>query len=146
MCKWRISPDRCQWKDCVKMYLKYGIFFATASRLAQGPTQPPIQWVQGFLSPWVRRPGREVDNSPPSSAEVKYPSSCTSSPPYVFMAWCLFKHRLHNANVNCMTDYKNCVFTHPYETVLNYGNIKIIFKTFQVIEVYTTDKFGEKRN
>jgi hypothetical protein len=34
-------------------------------------TQPPIQWVPGALSPGVKRPGREVDHSPPASAEVK---------------------------------------------------------------------------
>jgi hypothetical protein len=49
-----------------------GIFlFTTASRTALGPTQPPIQWVRGVLSLGVKRPGREADNSPPSSVEVK---------------------------------------------------------------------------
>jgi hypothetical protein len=45
--------------------------FTTASRTALGPTQPPIQWVPGTLSLGVKRPGREADHSPPSSAEVK---------------------------------------------------------------------------
>jgi len=36
-----------------------------------GPTQPPIQWVPGALSPRIKRPGREANYSPPSSAEVK---------------------------------------------------------------------------
>jgi hypothetical protein len=45
--------------------------FTTASRLALGPTQPPIQWIRGALSLGVRRPGREADHSTPSSAEVK---------------------------------------------------------------------------
>jgi hypothetical protein len=49
-----------------------GIFlFATASRTALGPTQPPIQWVPGALSLGVKRPGHEVDHSPPSSVGVK---------------------------------------------------------------------------
>jgi hypothetical protein len=49
-----------------------GIFlFVTASRTALGPTQPPIQWVPGALSLVLKRPGREADHSPPSSAEVK---------------------------------------------------------------------------
>jgi hypothetical protein len=49
-----------------------GIFlFTTASRMFLGPTQPPIQWVPGALSLVVKRPGREADHSPPSSAEVK---------------------------------------------------------------------------
>jgi hypothetical protein len=70
-----------------------GIFlFTTASRTALGPTQPPIQWVPGFLSLGVKRPGREADHSPPSSADVKNAWSYTSTPQYVFMAWCLVKH------------------------------------------------------
>jgi hypothetical protein len=48
-----------------------GIFlFTTASRTALGPTQPPIQWVPESLSLGVKRPEREADHSPPSSAEV----------------------------------------------------------------------------
>jgi len=45
--------------------------FATASRPTLGPTQPPIQWVPGFLTPGLKRSGREADNLPPCSAEVK---------------------------------------------------------------------------
>jgi hypothetical protein len=45
------------------------------------------------LSPGVKRPRREADHSPPSSAEVKNAWSYTSTPPYVFMAWYLLKHR-----------------------------------------------------
>jgi hypothetical protein len=49
-----------------------GIFlFTTASRTALGPTQPPLQWLPGALCLGVKRPGRETDHSPPSSAEVK---------------------------------------------------------------------------
>jgi hypothetical protein len=40
------------------------------------------------------RPGREADRSPPSSTEVRNAWSYTSTPRYVFMAWCLVK--LHN--------------------------------------------------
>jgi hypothetical protein len=46
------------------------------------------------LSLGVKRSGREADHSPPSSAEVK--NVCRAIPPlpqYVFMAWCLVKHR-----------------------------------------------------
>jgi len=38
---------------------------------ALGPTQPPIQCAPGALSLVVKRPGREADHSPPSSAEAK---------------------------------------------------------------------------
>jgi hypothetical protein len=40
----------------------------SVSRPALGPTQPPVQWVPGVLSPGVK--ARDADHSPPSSAEV----------------------------------------------------------------------------
>jgi hypothetical protein len=71
-----------------------GIFlFSTASRLDLGPTQPPIQWVPGVLSPAVKRPGREADHSLSSSAEVKNSWHYAFTPKYAFVAWCLVKHR-----------------------------------------------------
>jgi hypothetical protein len=45
---------------------------------------PPIQWVLGDLSP-----GHEADHSPPTSAQVKKTWTYTSTPPYIFMVWCL---------------------------------------------------------
>jgi hypothetical protein len=49
-----------------------GIFlFTPVSGTALEPTHPPIQWVPGALSLEVKRPEREADHSPPSSAEVK---------------------------------------------------------------------------
>jgi hypothetical protein len=53
------------------------------------PTQPPIQKVLGGVSPGVKRQGREADNSPSTSVEVKKTWIYTSTPPYVFMAYCL---------------------------------------------------------
>jgi len=67
--------------------------FTTASRMALGPTQTPIQWVPGSLFLEVKRPGREADRSSPSGAEVKNAWKYTSTPQYVFMAWFLVKHR-----------------------------------------------------
>jgi hypothetical protein len=54
---------------------------STASRLALGPTQPPIQWVPGDFPIGIKRPGREANHSPPSTAEVKNAWSYTSTPP-----------------------------------------------------------------
>jgi hypothetical protein len=55
--------------------------FSTSSRQVLGPTQSPIQWVPGALSPGVKRPGRETDHSLPTSAEVKKTWIYTSNPP-----------------------------------------------------------------
>jgi hypothetical protein len=46
----------------------------------------------GTLTPGVKREGREADHLPPSSATVKNAWSYASLQ-YVFMAWCLVKHR-----------------------------------------------------
>jgi hypothetical protein len=71
-----------------------GIFlFNTASGTALGSTQHPIQWVLGALSLGVKRPGREADHSPLSSAEIKNAWSYTPLPQYTFMAWCFVKAR-----------------------------------------------------
>jgi hypothetical protein len=78
------------------------ILFATASRPALGPTQPPIRRLRGLFPPGVKRPGREADHFPPFSAEVKNTWNYISTSPYafktvwkryVFMAWCLVEHR-----------------------------------------------------
>jgi hypothetical protein len=44
------------------------------------PTEPPTQRVTGALSLGVKRPGREADHSPPSSADVKNAWRYTSTP------------------------------------------------------------------
>jgi hypothetical protein len=65
-----------------------GIFLlSTVSRPALGPTQPPIQWVQGALSLGVKRPGRQADHSPLLMPRSRLPGAIPP-PQYIFMAWC----------------------------------------------------------
>jgi hypothetical protein len=52
--------------------------FCISSRPVLGPTPPSIQWVQGALSPGVKRQESEADHSPPTCAEVKITCSITS--------------------------------------------------------------------
>jgi hypothetical protein len=59
--------------------------FTTVSRTVLGPTQPPIQRLTAALSLGAKRPRREPDHSPPTSAEVKNDWSYTSTPQYIFM-------------------------------------------------------------
>jgi hypothetical protein len=47
----------------------------------------------GAFSPGVKWPGHGADYSSPSSAVVENAWSYISTLPYVFMAWCLVKHR-----------------------------------------------------
>ena len=44
-----------------------------------GPNQPPIQWESRFFA-WVKRPGRDVEHSPPFRSEVKNKWIYTSLP------------------------------------------------------------------
>ena len=63
-----------------KIYL-----FNNTSRLAVGSTQLPVQWLPGFCR-GCKTAGSEVNNSSPSSADVKHKWSYTSLLPYAFMA------------------------------------------------------------
>jgi hypothetical protein len=78
-----------------------GIYFlfATASRPALGPTQPPIQQVKESLSPGVNRPEREADHLPPFSAEIKNAWNYTFTPQYIFISWCLTKKQVRFRDV-----------------------------------------------
>jgi hypothetical protein len=71
--RYRLSPETFGYTLVCTPYIAF--------TMALGPTQPPIQWVPGALSLGVKRPGREADHSPPSSAEVKNAWSYTSTPP-----------------------------------------------------------------
>jgi hypothetical protein len=51
-----------------------------------GSTLPPNKWVPGGSSLEVKRPGREADHLPPTSAQVKKTWINTFTSPYVFMA------------------------------------------------------------
>jgi hypothetical protein len=71
----------------------FQVLIVTASRPALGPTQPPIQWVPGALSPGIKWPEREANYSPPSTTAVKNFRNYISTAPYVFRALYLVKHR-----------------------------------------------------
>jgi hypothetical protein len=61
----------------------------------------PIQWVPGALCPGVKRPGREVDHSPPTSARSR---KCGSIHPLPI--------RLHDVVLNLLSTGTTLVFIH----------------------------------
>jgi hypothetical protein len=71
------------------------------------------------FSMWIKRPGREADHSPLSSAEVKNAWSYTSTPPSAFMSWCwvkaqgqLYLYLLSSkSHTECVREYKR-MFPH----------------------------------
>jgi hypothetical protein len=93
--------------DSVGIALGYGLdyrssrvrFPAGAVKFFSSPPRPERLWgtpsllsngYQG-LSLGVKRPGREADHSPPSSAEVKEWVELYLHSQYAFMAWCSVK-------------------------------------------------------
>jgi hypothetical protein len=65
---------------------------------SSSPLRPDRLWCPPSLLSWVpgvKRPGREADQSPPSSTEVKNAWSCACTASRVFMAWYLIKKREH---------------------------------------------------
>jgi hypothetical protein len=83
--KMKLNAQSCQGHGC----------FSLHHHVQSGSGAHPGCWPMGsgVLSSGVRRQGREVNPFLPSSAEVKNAWSYTSIPPYVFMAWCILKHR-----------------------------------------------------
>jgi hypothetical protein len=57
--------------ELVIRFKSNGRFFPKASRLALGPTQPPIQRVLSAISPKVKRLGREDGHSHQFSFDVE---------------------------------------------------------------------------
>jgi hypothetical protein len=60
---------KCKYDQFLNISSQFSI--PTASRPALHLTQGPTQWVPAGSSPVIERPAREVDGSPPSSAEAK---------------------------------------------------------------------------
>jgi hypothetical protein len=92
--------------------------FATASRPALGLTHPPIQWIMGTSSPWVKWPGLEAYHSPRLGAEVNE-WSYSSTTQYDFMARYLARHR-DNLPIYLYTGQKELEIKPEFHQRLNF--------------------------
>jgi hypothetical protein len=81
---------------------------------------------RGALSPWVKRSGREADQSPPSSAEVE---NVGSIPPF---------HRiiLHGVVLNWLSRRKTLLFTSQDENWIGTRNDVMYTKQDKPINIY----------
>jgi len=76
-----------RFSNCQVLYQVVCLFVCLFSvQTGSGAHPASNQWIPGALSPGVKRPGREADHSPSSSAEMKNAWRYTSTPQYVFMA------------------------------------------------------------
>jgi hypothetical protein len=51
-------------------------------------------WYRGLFLQELKRSGRKADHSPPSNDGPKNPWNYTSTPPNIFIVWCLIKHTI----------------------------------------------------
>jgi hypothetical protein len=89
--RYRLSTETFGYTLIYKLQWMEFFLFATPSRPSLNHTQTPIIWVNGTISPSVRWLRYVAEHSLPSRAKVKNVWSCTSTPQYVFMSWCLIK-------------------------------------------------------
>jgi hypothetical protein len=61
----------------------------------------------GALSPDVKRQGPEAGHPLPSSSEFKNEWSYASVPSYIFMVWCLIRHKDDVTFLNCNSHSKS---------------------------------------
>jgi hypothetical protein len=62
---------------------------------------------QGLYFLGVKQLGHETDHSPLSSAKVKNVGGYTSTPPYIFMAWCLVKFMIYLHSIVWVVKHRN---------------------------------------
>jgi hypothetical protein len=85
------SPDWSWGQNLASCTWVPGLLSPVLSRLLLGPTNPHIQLVRGVLTPLCI-----VDKTDPShlsAIEVKNAWTYAFTPPYVFIVWCLIKHK-----------------------------------------------------
>jgi hypothetical protein len=89
-CSSYFSSFKTLFSMLVYIVLNFGKIWVSMCVVRQ-PAPYPMGTRDSF--PGGKAAGREADHSSPSSAEVKNAWNYTLTPQYVFMGWCLIKHR-----------------------------------------------------
>jgi len=87
----RFGGSRSQYEHCVE---KKNFFITVRNLRFHEVSFHDWTFIYRFKICYCACSGREANHSPPSSANVKNEWSYTSTPTYVFMAWCLVKYRI----------------------------------------------------
>jgi hypothetical protein len=120
--------------------------YSTAYGPALGATQPHIEWIPGTLSPGIKRMERETDHPFSSSAEVKREWRCNSTPPYIFVFWCLSEvqvqlhlYRMYNKKLQLVISpagevelglEQNRLTSKPMQCHVRYRNLRCTMLSF----------------
>jgi hypothetical protein len=110
-----VNDNRGSWDSVVGIATGYwlddqgvGVRVPKGTRIFSSLSLPDRSWgppsllsnrYRGLFPSRVKRPGLEVDYTPRTSAEVKKTWTCTFTPLYVFMAWCLDRDNFKGNNV-----------------------------------------------
>jgi len=95
-CLTQHSDQHTGWTTGVRFLLGAGtLFLRHRVQTGSGAHSSSCAVSIGVFPPGVMRSGREVDHSPPSSAEVKNTWSYTFTPSYVSIVRCLVKYKIH---------------------------------------------------
>jgi hypothetical protein len=107
------------WKEVEEDWCASPLRTCTKTILLSYIHPPSYPMGTGALSLGVKQPGCETDHSPASSAEVKMRASAPLIPQYVFMAWCLVKHREFH-HLSFINLYLLVVWTDGGKTVVKF--------------------------
>jgi hypothetical protein len=87
---------------------------ASASRLALGPTQPPVQWVPEVLSPGVKRGRGVMLTTRPHLVPTLRMSRCNTSYPPQAPSWRVARQLYFFFTINHHKEYRSFRFCTPW--------------------------------
>jgi hypothetical protein len=116
--------------------------FLSACTSARNPIQYTVQCGPRALSSGEKLMGREADHSPSFSVKVRNVWSHTYTVPYVFMAWCLSKHRGNCSFICTLHLHENFNISSLYRRKVLYSKLIFLYSFENLI--FENDITGKK--